>query len=968
MKTNRASLTARVTIGALFLIIGVALVVLALSATGLRSATPTAGTLNPTGPTVTWVGTAVGGGSLDESPHVEGGNCHTYILTLSGSPTDWTGLKARIGISSPDPTGLTDYDLYVHKGTNSGPIVPNGTSANSGTPPEVVDLDPNDPNTGTGQFSVHVVYFSASAGFQYSGSASAISSSTAPALVPTAPQDTGPKIGFQNFEAPGILVPVTDSSQGPTPHTVEYMGHDSGEPSVGNNWNTGVTNFQSDLQTLFIKFDDSCPSSGQKAAWYDSPAPTSQFVDSDPIGFTDRDTGRVFAGELTLTSPSCKVSFTDTDGLDALGQPTLAGWSPSSGPLGSGIDHETIGGGPYHTPIPSLPTPYPHAVYYCSQDLVTAFCLRSDDGGATFGPPVATYTSQCGGLHGHVKVAPDGTVYLPNNSCGGTGAVVVSEDNGLTWNIRPVQNATSQTRANANLQDPAVGIDNTGRVYFAMSSSTVAGSAIGGSNAVVATSTDRGQTWQNIFDVGAVYSLKNIAFSAAVAGDAGRASVAFYGSTTPGDGSANSFNGVWHLYVANTFDGGKTWTTTDATPNDTLQRGCIWMHGGADICRNLLDFFDMTVDKQGRVEVGYVDGCTDGTCAQAALTAKGNAYTARGVIARQSSGRRLLANFDPPNPLHAKSVPGMPSVTQRRVGSAVSLAWSEADTGNSKIKSYQIWRGTATGAETLLTSVGETQTTYNDLTATDITKTYYYKVLAVNSVGMSCANNEIAAPYIGDTCSGLILQRTPPGHPEQPLQGTAPASLAIDYIAAGEPPGTSNLMFKMKVTDLSSVPPNSRWRIVWNSYAAQTFDPAAEQFYAGMRTDQNGTVTFEYGSVVTAVVGLVIGVPTDTPIGALPGSSFNADGTITVIVPKSAVGNPQPGDLLGAVNGRTFTGDTSETQNLERSTLLVDHTFVKAQRDNGHPAATYMLVGNVACAAPTPTPTPKPHPTHPPHG
>ena len=206
-------------------------------------------------------------------------------------------------------------------------------------------------------------------------------------------------------------------------------------------------------------------------------------------------------------------------------------------------------------------------------------------------------------------------------------------------------------------------IDNSGKVYFAMSSDTVAGSATGGSNAIVATSTDRGQTWQNIYDVGAAYGLKNVAFPAAVAADAGRAAVAFYGSTTSGDESANSFSGLWHLYVASTFDGGLHWTTTDATPKDPLQRGCIWMHGGADICRNLLDFFDMTVDKQGRVQVGYVDGCTDGACVQAANTAKGNAYTARGVIARQSSGRRLLANFDPPNPLHAKSAPGMPLVT-----------------------------------------------------------------------------------------------------------------------------------------------------------------------------------------------------------------------------------------------------------------------------------------------------------------
>src|SRR5437773_1926980 len=915
-RISTPSVTGRATIGALFFVIGVFLAVFAFFTTGLRSATPSSGTLNPTGPALNWAGTAAGGGSLDESTCVEGVNCDTFTLTLSGTPSNWSGLKARIVISCADPSGLSDYDVYVHKGNNSGPIVPGGTSAHGGTPPELVDLDPSNPDVGTGQFSVHVVYFSAAAGFQYSGSASAVSASAGTALAPSAPPDRGPKIGFQNFEAPRTLVQVTDSSQGPTVHTVEYIAHDAGEPSVGVNWNSPnsaavVTNFQSDLQTLFIKFDDSCPVNGLSASWYNSPAPTSQFVDSDPIGFTDRQTGRVFAGELTLTSPSCKVSFTDTAGLDPLGQPSYAGWSPSPGPLGSGIAHETIGGRPYHTPGPPH-GPYPNAVYYCSQDLVTAFCLRSDDGGATYGPPVPTYTSQCGGLHGHVKVAPDGTVYLPNNSCGGTGAVVVSEDNGLTWSVRPVQNTSTQTRANANLQDPAVAIDSTGRVYFAMSSSTVAGSATGGSNAIVATSTDRGQTWQNIYDVGAVYGLKNIAFPAAVAADASRAAVAFYGSTTSGDGSANSFSGLWHLYVASTFDGGLHWTTNDVTPNDPMQRGCIWSHGGADICRNLLDFFDMTVDKQGRVQVGYVDGCTDGACAQAAAIAKGNAYTARGVIARQSSGRRLIANFDPPHSQNAKSAPGMPSVTVRRVNSVVHLAWSEADTGNANISSYRIMRGITSGGETLLASVSGSQTTYDDVTATDPTKTYYYKVLAVNSVGTSCGNNEVAAPYLGDTCNGLIVQKTPPGHPEQQLQGLAPASLAIDWVAVAEPPGTNNLMFKMKVTSLVSVPPSSRWRVVWNSYAAQAYDPAAEQFYVGMRTDQNGAVTFDYGTIATQVVGLVIGVPTETSIGPLPESSFNADGTITLIVPTSAIGSPVPGDLLGAINGRTFTADTPE--------------------------------------------------------
>src|SRR5260370_3737200 len=145
-------------------------------------------------------------------------------------------------------------------------------------------------------------------------------------------------------------------------------------------------------------------------------------------------------------------------------------------------------------------------------------------------------------------------------------------------------------------------------------------------------------------------------------------------------------------------------------------------------------------------------------------------------------------------------------------------------------------RGTASGGETLLTTVDGNQTRYDDTSATDTSKTYYYKVLAVNAAGTSCGANEVAAPYMGDTCGGLIIHRNDPAHPEANAGTNTPASLLIDYIAVGEPPGTNNFMFKMKVNDLSTVPPNSRWRIGWDSFAAQQVAgaAAAQQFYVGM--------------------------------------------------------------------------------------------------------------------------------------
>ena len=309
----------------------------------------------------------------------------------------------------------------------------------------------------------------------------------------------------------------------------------------------------------------------------------------------------------------------------------------------AGADHQTVGAGPY--PIEggqgSLTT-YPDAVYYCSQELGTALCARSDTGGETFGAGIPAYSlADCGGLHGHVRVSPDGTVYLPNRNCGGQQGVVVSTNAGLTWTVQHIPGSRSGKNG-----DPSIAAGKDGTAYFAY--------ADGDGTAKVAVSRDKGSSWTAPFDLGAQVGVVNAAFADVIAGDGDRAAVAFLGTKTPGDPQNQFFGmddshttyvgGEYHLYIATTYDRGKSWNTVDATPHDPVQRGRICL-GGTVACnvkdRNLLDFMDIQVDHDGRVLVGWPDGCTI-TCVDSNLVAT-NTYSAKGSITRQTSGKGLFA-------------------------------------------------------------------------------------------------------------------------------------------------------------------------------------------------------------------------------------------------------------------------------------------------------------------------------------
>jgi len=449
----------------------------------------------------------------------------------------------------------------------------------------------------------------------------------------------------------------------PSPRYGNYstgsLGTNAGEPSIGVSWKTGAVFEEAGLTTIKAIF----PPTGSGAPKLTDISPvTTSLTSLDPYLFTDSRTGRTFSDQLLTASSACAFTDTDGPGGGVVDSPATNGYTPCGQLPTAGVDHQTIGGGRYSDtakPPTAGATGYPDAVYYCSQGIAAAFCQRSDTGGQAFQNAVPIYTTAdgCGGLHGHVRVAPnDGTVYVPNKACGTTQAVTVSQDNGTTWKVKSIPDSS------VGASDPSVSAGLGGKIYF--------GYENGDGTARIATSDNRGDSWTPSVDVGGSLGIKRIVFPTVIAGDNDRAAFAFLGSTTPGESDADAYGvdpndpktysgGTWSLYVSTTYDGGQHWNTVNASGTDPVQRGRICQAGTTctGSTRNLLDYIDITVDRQGRAVVGYADGCTSACTTSDAVA--DNTFSSQGIIARQISGLGLFAN----DPLTTGGAGGGPGAT-----------------------------------------------------------------------------------------------------------------------------------------------------------------------------------------------------------------------------------------------------------------------------------------------------------------
>lgn len=238
--------------------------------------------------------------------------------------------------------------------------------------------------------------------------------------------------------------------------------------------------------------------------------------------------------------------------------------------------------------------------------------VYSHDHGETWSRPVAVVTREAG--HGtqiaHPRMLADGTLVMPwadvtiaDGYWRDAGAVklAVSTDGGETWTHKHVADAPE-------------GFDN---LWAVQADVTLEGVVHVGWAARLddermglfhASSADLGETWSNVTTV--CGEGLNFLPWVATAAD-GRVALGWYGGDVTGEPDEAAQGAEWFAYVAESADGGATWTKAKVS-DEPVKRGPMCPRGAAcDGERELLDYVGMVYAPDGRMHYAYARSSDD---------------------------------------------------------------------------------------------------------------------------------------------------------------------------------------------------------------------------------------------------------------------------------------------------------------------------------------------------------------------
>lgn len=564
---------------------------------------PTSGSISATSTsTVKWAGTATGTGAAQgEGTCVEGVNCDSFTLTVNGSPSDWANAVLNVKIAWTVPSN--DYDLYVHKGDLSGPVVASST----GGAPETAEGCQVDPlSMGTGVYTVHAVYWVTSPGVdQYQGSA----------WVSARPhnQRTAVYYWIKSHFTPNTPVgaPATTADGEPSSRCDKY----------GNYYVAGIRGVPAGVDLWYFDLN---PNSPTYDPWMRNPQYRGQ-----PDSFSPQQAYQVGADgggdvDIAVSADNTGPNNVPTIAFSSL---VVANVSTAiSTDLGNSWTKNPVGnvtGGAAVDDRQWLAYYGNNTVYlyYRTFQPAVSQIQQSTDGGLTYGPAITAGTL---GQAGSIDVDQhDGTVY----ASGSNGQVAIGHPD-------PVLGyPTSYTVVQA-ANDPN-GVANLFFIVKVANDGTVFGAYSNGTHVYLIHSLDHGLHWSSPVQVDYGPNTQTSIFPALAPGYfKGSAFVGWYGTPNPG----NDDNADWHVYMAYSFN------ATSARPIFVEQEASDHVIHASNISlggtlgtanRNLLDYFQICFDPLGAPVVGYTDDHIDYT---------GNTYVTREYVGITAYGNYLHYN------------------------------------------------------------------------------------------------------------------------------------------------------------------------------------------------------------------------------------------------------------------------------------------------------------------------------------
>lgn len=572
-----------------------------------RSATPSTKDIAPgTTTAVEWDGDIPGAppavGVVQESTCVDGANCDIFTLNVTGAQEDWAGKQIVVGISWSLPS--SDYDLYIHKDSVSGPLVSKGV--NDGPPATSDQAAINPATSGVGKYIVHVLYATTVPADQYHGTATvkAAAGPTDPAgggaaKLRSATYVTGAATGITFSNNVPLKAPMTTRDGEPSNRTDylgnAYVGAIRGVPAGVDLWRINLI-----------------PNSPGYDPFMRVPVYLGQPDQFSPV--SEADLGADGGGDIDIAVPHPTGSATPNPSAT----PVLALSSLVAANISTEVSSD--GGQTWNKNVfgnctggacvddrqweEFLGETTVYLLYRTLEPAVTQI-QRSDDGGLTFGPAsTAGPIGQVGEIDVHQS---DGVVYVSGST--GTVGVGIPSIPGmapLTTDYSTVQVASDPNGVAHLFFLVKVADDGTpnGTAYVCYSNEN---------DVFLQHSTDQGKTWSKPVKVNGGLDTKVNLFPWMETGPTpGSVGVVWYGTTA----ATNNDAAEWKVYFAQSFNASSdtpTFNIAEVTEPEHVIHGSNISEGGTtgSANRNLIDYFQISFDPNGAAVIAYTDDHND---------------------------------------------------------------------------------------------------------------------------------------------------------------------------------------------------------------------------------------------------------------------------------------------------------------------------------------------------------------------